>query len=164
MRRSGAHVRTRHTDMEVTDMNWQEAKEDGLKAFKAVIDAYLERGYKPNAPDEERTMILLAAEVWTKDIQPIVALIVLDALLDDGKHVETLLEYADGKNLQCYKVTANYIRKLALKKCRIDVHCGEGGFTAEQLSEGRACALLERIWQEEVRELHKVDKKLFPLS
>lgn len=145
-------------------MNEQQIRETGTNCLELLGNALIEQGYSLAELCGTKQIVLLAGELLPKDIHPLTALWVLDVLLEDGKGLEAVLLQADEyDNHDRYIHLVRHIRRLALRKHGLDVHCGASGLEVREVSNQETEQLLAEMREEIKRECACNTLKLFPL-
>lgn len=145
-------------------MTEQQIRENGTKCLESLGNDLIERGYSLAKLCGTKQIVLLAGELLPKDIHPLIALWVLDVLLEDGRGLEAVLLQADEyDNHDRYIHLVRHIRRLALRKHGLDVHCGASGLEVREASKQETEQLLAEMREEIKRECDCNTLKLFPL-
>ena len=145
-------------------MTEQQIRENGTKCLESLGNDLIERGYSLAKLCGTKQIVLLAGELLPKDIHPLIALWVLDVLLEDGRGLEAVLLQADEyDNHDRYIHLVRHIRRLALRKHGLDIHCGASGLEVREASNQETEQLLAEMREEIKRECACNTLKLFPL-
>lgn len=145
-------------------MTEQQIRDNGTKGLESLGNDLIERGYSLAKLCGTKQIVLLAGELLPKDIHPLIALWVLDVLLEDGRGLEAVLLQADEyDNHDRYIHLVRHIRRLALRKHGLDVHCGARGLEVREVSKQETEQLLAEMREEIKRECDCNTLKLFPL-
>lgn len=145
-------------------MTEQQIRDNGTKCLESLGNDLIERGYSLAKLCGTKQIVLLAGELLPKDIHPLIALWVLDVLLEDGRGLEAVLLQADEyDNHDRYIHLVRHIRRLALRKHSLDVHCGASGLEVREVSKQETEQLLGDMREEIKRECACNTLKLFPL-
>lgn len=145
-------------------MTEQQIRENGTKCLESLGNDLIERGYSLAKLCGTKQIVMLAGELLQKDIHPLIALWVLDVLLEDGRGLEAVLLQADEyDNHDRYIHLIRHIRRLALRKHGLDVHCGVSGLEVREASKQETEQLLAEMREEIKREYDCNTLKLFPL-
>ena len=145
-------------------MTEQQIRENGTKCLESLGNDLIERGYSLAKLCGTKQIVLLAGELLPKDIHPLIALWVLDVLLEDGRGLEAVLLQADEyDNHDRYIHLVRHIRRLALRKHGLDIHCGASGLEVREASKQETEQLLAEMREEIKRECAFNTLKLFPL-
>lgn len=145
-------------------MTEQQIRENGTKCLESLGTDLIKRGYSLAKLCNTKQIVLLAGELLPKDIHPLIALWVLDVLLEDGRGLEAVLLQADEyDNHDRYIHLVRHIRRLALRKHGLDIHCGASGLEVRETSKQETEQLLAEMREEIKRECACNTLKLFPL-
>lgn len=145
-------------------MTEQQIRENGTKCLESLGNDLIKRGYSLAKLCGTKQIVLLAGELLPKDIHPLIALWVLDVLLEDGRGLEAVLLQADEyDNHDRYIHLVRHIRRLALRKHGLDIHCGASGLEVKEVSKQETEQLLAEMREEIKRECDCNTLKLFPL-
>lgn len=145
-------------------MTEQQIRENGTKCLESLGNDLIKRGYSLAKLCGTKQIVLLAGELLPKDIHPLIALWVLDVLLEDGRGLDAVLLQADEyDNHDRYIHLVRHIRRLALRKHGLDVHCGASGLEVRKASNQETEQLLAEMREEIKRECACNTLKLFPL-
>lgn len=141
-------------------MKPEDITDDAKAAFQYLKHVAEESNCTLDDIGNPKQLLKFAAEHLPKGLHPLVALWIVDAILENGKNIHAVLWAADSDNMSGYRSLVRYIRRLALKEFDIDIHCGENGLEVIELEHYEALLLSESLRQAAEDECRKNDYKI----